>query len=359
MILPDSFGGRGGIAKFNRDFITALCHHPEVQVVIALPRKRLIDPIGKLPDKLTYVTVGTTGKLKFVFATIRTLFRRRFDWVICGHLNLLPLASVLHHLSGARLLLMLYGIEAWQPSSSVLLNYLVRDVDTIVSISKTTLNRFIRWTNLHQSRCYVLPNAIQLEHFGAKAKSPGLLEKYNLHGKTVLLTLGRLDSVEQYKGFDEVMEVLPDLLSEYPNLVYLIAGDGDDRPRLTAKSKSLKLDKHVIFTGFVPEDRKGDYYRLADAFVMPGYGEGFGFVLLEAMACGIPVMASQLDGSREAVLDGKLGIVVDPRNREAVKQGIMETLKLPRVVPEGLVHFSYPNFGRRCHAMVDQLLVQS
>ena len=144
------------------------------------------------------------------------------------------------------------------------------------------------------------------------------------------------------------------MLSEYPDLVYIIAGEGGDRDRLEAKVSKLKLNNQVRFTGFVSEERKADHYRLADAFLMPSQGEGFGIVLLEAMACGIPVMASKIDGSYEALLQGKLGVVVDPRNSESVIQGIKEILTCPKVVPAELDYFSFENFEKRCHSILDQ-----
>ena len=71
----------------------------------------------------------------------------------------------------------------------------------------------------------------------------------------------------------------------------------------------------MVFAGRVAESEKAAHYRLADAFVMPGYGEGFGIVYLEALACGIPVLASKLDASGEALRDGTMGLLVDPRIR--------------------------------------------
>jgi glycosyltransferase involved in cell wall biosynthesis len=135
---------------------------------------------------------------------------------------------------------------------------------------------------------------------------------------------------------------------------HLIAGDGTDRPRLEEKIQAPRLQDRVVFAGRIAEDEKADHYRLADSFVMPGFGEGFGVVYLEAMACGIPVVASKADASREAVLDGKLGIVVDPRNGEELKAGILEALNRARgVVPPGLEHFSFENFERRLHALLE------
>jgi glycosyltransferase involved in cell wall biosynthesis len=95
---------------------------------------------------------------------------------------------------------------------------------------------------------------------------------------------------------------------------------------------------------------------LADAFLLPSQGEGFGFVLLEAMACGVPVVASALDGGREAVREGQLGILVDPRDRTSVVRGIREALARPRAVPAGLEYFSFDRFRERVDGFIDVML---
>jgi glycosyltransferase involved in cell wall biosynthesis len=139
----------------------------------------------------------------------------------------------------------------------------------------------------------------------------------------------------------------------------LIAGDGDDRPRLERKAGALGLNSHVVFAGRIPEAEKADHYRLADVFVMPGRQEGFGFVFLEAMASGTPVVASRLDGSREAVFDGKLGELADPDDPQALKAAIRRALCRPRQIPEGLAYFSYENFCERLQNIMGGLKVES
>jgi len=201
-----------------------------------------------------------------------------------------------------------------------------------------------------------VPNAIHLDWYSPGAKDPRLLKRYGLEKRTVLMTLGRLVSRERYKGFDEVIEVLPQLLEQKPDLAYLIVGQGDDRARLEAKVEKLGLQEVVKFSGYVDEAEKAAHYRLADAYVMPSSGEGFGFVLLEALACGIPTIGSCLDGGREALREGMLGKIVDPRSREELQRGILETLEAPRgIVPEGLSYFAYPEFERRCHRLLGGL----
>jgi glycosyltransferase involved in cell wall biosynthesis len=141
-------------------------------------------------------------------------------------------------------------------------------------------------------------------------------------------------------------------------VTYLIAGKGPDRSRLESKAERLGVRDRVVFTGFVPEEEKADYYRLADRYVMPSRGEGFGLVLLEAMACGIPVVASTADGSREAVLNGRLGLTVDPNDPDAVARSILVSRDaLPAPDPEQLRRYFGPEaFNERLHSIFSALL---
>src|ERR1051326_7215370 len=159
----------------------------------------------------------------------------------------------------------------------------------------------------------------RLAKFGPGPKPAYLLERYGVSGHRVIMTVGRLNAAERYKGIDEVLDVMPSLVRETPDLIYLILGDGDDRLRLEAKTRSLGLDQHVKFGGYIPEAEKAEHLRLADAFVMPGRGEGFGIVYLEAMACGVPAVASKAGASRGALLDGQLGLIADPDNPQEIR----------------------------------------
>ena len=111
----------------------------------------------------------------------------------------------------------------------------------------------------------------------------------------------------------------------------------------------------VVFAGYVAEAEKADHYRAADLYVMPSRGEGFGIVYLEALACGLPVIGSKVDGSREALRDGLLGTLVDPADRKELKDAIRRQLgQRTQRAPEGLSYFSYAEFERRCHHLVGQ-----
>ena len=152
------------------------------------------------------------------------------------------------------------------------------------------------------------------------------------------------------------MEAMPALLQDIPNLKYLIAGDGDDRARLMQKAQTLGLSERVIFPGMIGEADKADYFRLADAFVMPGRGEGFGFVFLEALACGVPAVGSQLDGSREALRGGELGELANPTDPASVRECIRRALAKPPAIPPGLSYFDWPHFRSRLAAAIRHVI---
>jgi len=333
VLLTDGFGGFGGIAKFNRDFLAALCSHNRVEQVTALPRIMPNAPEA-LPPKLTHVICGLGGKRRYVQAVIQNAKKFRADnhsggqsVVICAHIHLLPAALLARRICGGGLHLIVHGVDAWKPTRNRLANACVRRISGFISVSNVTKRRFMRWSHLRDDQGVVLPNCVDLSAFCPGPKSEALLDRYQLRGKKVLLTLGRLASEERYKGFDEVLEVMPALVAQIPNVFYLICGDGQDRQRLECKAVELGIRNRVIFAGRISDGEKADHYRLADAYIMPGWGEGFGIVYLEALACGIPVIGSKADGSREALLNGQLGILVDPRDSKEIISAVLKILR--------------------------------
>jgi len=157
---------------------------------------------------------------------------------------------------------------------------------------------------------------------------------------------------ERYKGHDRIIDVMPRLLERHPELVYVIAGNGDDLGRLEELAAERGVRDHVRFIGYVPVDEMTSLYNIADAFAMPSSGEGFGFVFLEAAACGVPVLGGSVDGSPDALADGRIGIMVDPDDREALCQGLLELLGKPREVPASLAAYAFPGFARQVRQLV-------
>lgn len=387
-LVSDAFGGFGGISKFNRDFLTAVCASDRVESVTMLPRLMPHDP-GELPAKLVLVRESLGGKKAFVRATIATARRFRSETtagastvILCGHINLLPAAMFARQICGGTVHLIVHGIEAWKPVRDPSVRMALRRLDGFITVSHVTKQRFERWTRLRFDQGMVLPNSVDLRAFEPGAKSPALLERYKIGDGKVLMTLGRLESAERYKGFDETIELLPTLAPDFPGLTYLVCGDGPDRLRLASKARQLGCKvrdipagdpvleaaptngdanaARVIFTGRVSEEEKADHFRLADAYVMPSSGEGFGIVYLEALACGIPVIGSKSDGSREALREGKLGLLVDPQRPDEIESAIRHVLNANgsaavRPSREAIEYFSTPRFQERVARIIEAI----
>jgi phosphatidylinositol alpha-1,6-mannosyltransferase len=355
-LLTDGFGESGGIAQFNRDFMASVCSYPAVTSVIALPRNAR-GRIGGLPERIRYDLRAAGGKLRYLLSVLGWLLRTSdFSVILCTHLHLLPLALLARWRSGAPVILVLHGVEAWAPPRKALRRRAAQRADWVVGVSDFTLRRFSEWASVPQDRTVMLPCCVDFQRFAPGKPCGRVVEKYGIAGRVVVLTLGRLATTERYKGFDELLEILGELREVERKLLCVIAGSGDDRARLEAKARTLGLADHVRFTGYVPDEELADLYRASRLFVLAGRGEGFGIVLLEAMACGIPVVASTLDGSFEAIGRGALGIAVDPRDRPALAAAILSGLQRPvGRRPPGLENFSFPAFRERVHALLGRI----
>jgi glycosyltransferase involved in cell wall biosynthesis len=184
----------------------------------------------------------------------------------------------------------------------------------------------------------------------------------------VLITVGGL--VER-KGFHRVIELLPALRQSYPDLHYLVVGgpspEGDWSERLRARVRELGLGGCVHFTGPVEPDAVRAYLSAADVFVLATRNEGWANVLLEAMACGLPVVTTNVGGNAEVVCRSEYGTVVPFGEREALQAAVHDALRRDwdrlslrryaeanawdRRVDELEQEFRALAAGRRCHAV--------
>jgi glycosyltransferase involved in cell wall biosynthesis len=355
-LVSDAFGGHGGIATFNRGFLTAIAAMDEVAAIRVLPR--LVERDEPPPAKIIQENDAAGGIAAYFKALLRTLASGPFDLVICGHVNLLPFARLAQMRCRCPLGLVVHGIDVQEAANRLGLRYLARRVDLLISVSGLTRDRFVEWAPLKHGRSSILPNCVDLERFTPGPRSETLLDRYGLRNKQVLMTFGRLAGRDRQKGFDEVLEVLPELLKSRPDMVYLIVGDGPDRQRLQARAQALGVEDAVVFAGRIAEEEKVDHYRLADLYVMPSRGEGFGIVILEALACGIPVIGSRADGTREALLDGRLGELIDPTDPAELMETTERCLKSAiRGRPAGLETFSGEAFVERTQQIIHNTIV--
>jgi phosphatidyl-myo-inositol dimannoside synthase len=355
-LMPDAYRGFGGIAQYNRDLLDALLNDPETEQIVSVTR-HVPDPDSGLPppsSKLNqYFLPGS--EIRYFLSAIWHALRIRPQIVICGHIHLLPVAAFIKKLTGARLVLEAYGIEAWERRPGIR-SWGTEHIDLVIAISRFTREQLMRWSGIEPHRIKIVPNAVHLSSYIPSEKPEYLVERYGVQDKLVLLTVGRLPGHERYKGQDRIIALMPKLLTEFPNLIYIIVGDGTDRRRLEHVVETLDLKQHVLFAGRIPEAEKVDHYNLADAFAMPSTSEGFGFVFLEAAACGVPVLGGGTDGSRDALVDGRLGVVVDPESQAELLEGLSEIMRRERRVPELLQRFDYSRFTAQVKELFESQL---
>lgn len=367
VLVTDAYGGRGGIALYNRNLIQAVCEYPGMERVVAVPRIIYYE-LESLPTNMDYKVEAAMGKSRYLMTCLKIAAAEgRFDFILCGHLHLLPVAWALGQRFRCPVVPVIYGIEAWTPTRHKLANYLCGKLDTFISIRHLTARRLIEWAKIPHENYYYLPNCIDPNQYRVRPPRPDLLDRYGLAGKTVVMTSGRLDAgLDLNKGFDEVIEILPDLRKRISNLVHLVMGDGEDRSRLEAKAKSLGVGDITVFTGYVSEAEKADHYRLAHAFAMPGSNPEFDrypyrFVFLEALACGVPVVGAKLDDACEINdPNSSLIIQVDPSDKNQIIEGIVKALSLPKgVIQPTLKMFYYDGFCEQLHGIVGKILMKS
>lgn len=351
MPLSDAYGGFGGIAQYNRHILQAMAAMPEVSRVYAAPRL-ISEAVGEIPDKVEFDAAAATNKLMFVLRVLwRGLFGPRNDLIWCAHINHLPLCALIARLRSTPLVLMIYGLEVWQEPPGLLTRWALRRVTRIASISQFTRDRFARIADIAHLPTDILPNAVDLSLYGMAPPAADLTRLHALSGRRVILTIARMPG-HPTKGFDAMLEAMPRVIESVPDVLYLIGGRGEDSDRLQQKAAALGLSDHVIFVGEVPEERKADYYRLANLFAMPSDGDGFGFVFIEALACGTPVLSSTVDGGFEAIMYGALGRSVDPRDGAALAEQLIAGLDDSKRVPEQLAFYDFPQFEQRVRALI-------
>ena len=176
----------------------------------------------------------------------------------------------------------------------------------------------------------VVGNGVDVIKFYPLVKSAARAEINIPADAKVLISVGAL--VDR-KGFHRVIEVLPALVATYPELIYLIVGgespEGNIRERLEQQVKTLKLEDNVRFLGAYPSEQLKLPLSAADLFVLATANEGWANVFLEAMACGLPVITTEVGGNKEVVNDPGLGTVVpfdDPAAILAALLGGLEAI---------------------------------
>jgi len=242
--------------------------------------------------------------------------------------------AILKKLSAVRMQAFCHGKEITGPAArsgpkAAALRLVLNRADSIAAVSHFTADRILEF-GVDPQKVRVLYPSVDHRRFHPGRDGSTIRRQFGLEHKRVILTVGRL--IER-KGHDIVIQALPRILDLVPEAHYLIAGDGPFRPRLKQLVDKLGLQPWVTFAGQFPDHLTPDFYAAADVFVMAsrqldtdGDVEGFGIVLLEASASGLPVVGGDSGGVPEAVARCERGTVVPPTDTEAVADALVKYL---------------------------------
>ena len=177
------------------------------------------------------------------------------------------------------------------------------------------------------SRAYrIAPSKIQVTYAGVDSSFLAAMPS-RPHTDTPHLSLlysGRLNGPREQKGIDVLLSSLP-LVVRHHDVALNLIGTGPRLEQYGAQAEELNMHRYVKFLGFIEHDKMPAYYAQADLFVLPSRRESFGLVLAEAMACGLPVVATTAGAIPEVVEDGVTGLLVPPDDPEALA-GAMNSL---------------------------------
>jgi phosphatidylinositol alpha-1,6-mannosyltransferase len=324
-----AFSTTGGIEKFNRAFLKALSEIQKEGLIAADAYSAYDDKAdSKYFDQDKYK--GFKGN-KFCFALhiLRNAFR--YNTIVLSHIHLSSVVLIVKALfPSKKIILITHGIEVWRKLSSVQ-KKILQKADKILAVSAFTRQKLVEVHGIDAGKITVFHNTLD-PYFALPEqfeKPRYLMDRYSLSPRdSILFTLTRLSYTEKHKGYDKVIQILPRLKVPFPNVKYVLSGklDEKERKRLADLKESNQLKNELLLTGFVKDEEITDHYLLADVFILPSQKEGFGIVFIEAMACGVPVIGGNKDGTSDALQQGELGYLIDPENETEILSALNTVL---------------------------------
>ena len=198
--------------------------------------------------------------------------------------------------------------------------------DAVIAASKATFSEVSKIINA-TDKVYLIPNGVDVENFNPNLDRVQIRRKLGIEGCPVIFTLR---SHEPKYGIEYLIRAIPLVIKEKDDAVFVIGGYGSLRSFHERLATKLGVKEKVIFTGRIPQKEKPYYYTMSDIVLVPSIQEGFGLVVSEAMACGKPVIGSNVGGIPDQIIDGYNGFLVQPRNPSEIAKRILLLISNPK-----------------------------
>jgi phosphatidylinositol alpha-1,6-mannosyltransferase len=268
------------------------------------------------------------------------LIKRNPDLVVhCGHVHAAVAARKVKRRYGTPYLLWTYALEIMDEWLRPSIVPALLDADLVITISEFT-RVFVASAGVPSSRIVKIRPGADPRHFRPGLDCRELAQRLGVCGRPTLLTVSRISKANRYKGHDVVLRALVEVVRSVPDVAYLIVGGGDDVDYVDRLARECGVRENVTFAGHLSDAELPLLYNACDAFIMCSredrtrrgiLAEGFGMALVEASACGKPVIGGRSGGVPDAVQDGVTGLLVNPNDSEAVAAAILRVLQEPGV----------------------------
>lgn len=270
------------------------------------------------------------AKLSFTLAAIRgarASGKNAGAIIVAGHPHLAPPAAMARLLSpNARTLIMSHGVEVWQPLAPLRRRALLR-ADRVLAPSRYTAAQLAAVQGVSAEKIRKLPWPLDVK-FLIMAENPAALPPPpEFPEGRVILTVGRWAAAERYKGVDDLIRATARLRPRIPDLHLVAVGSGDDLPRLERLAREMGAVEFVHFLQNLTREQMAASYARAEVFALPSTGEGFGFVFLEAMAFGKPVVAAAMGGPADLIEHDGNGLLVEPGDLQQLTEALARLLE--------------------------------
>ena len=297
----------------------------------------------RVSDREFVFTGAARGKARFA-ATAMKAARRRPKLVLAAHPNLGPIVQAMNLLAPRmKSIICTHGIEVWEPLPA-LRRRALRHATLVLAPSRATADFLISLQGVRPERVRVLPWGLDPDFEKKMGGDTTAALPPDFPAGRVILTVGRWLATERYKGMDTLIRTMPRLLMHWPNLQLAMVGAGDDRGWLENMARDSGVRSHVHFLSGLTYAQLSACYAKAEIFALPSRGEGFGFVYLEAMARGKPVIGGAHGGAPEVIQDGVTGYVVQHGDAVQLATSIDTLLSNPELARQ---------MGARGRARVD------
>ncbi len=314
-VVADS--GFGGMQMVNRLIIEAAQSEDIAGTIISLHDQTTRGWSDAYPN--SYAANGS--RLSFTVSALRRRHWARASIILATHISLAPVGRVVKHFSGGKFAMFLHGVEAWEALPGRV-RWGLRGCDYLVANSNFTLEKFY---TVHREFADIPGQVIYLPARELNGEEKDQPLAITLPDRLRVLVVGRLWGRGLLKGQRQLIAIWPQIIDEFPDAELCIVGAGEGRNDFEAFARASGVAEAIRFTGEVTDSELEAIYQQSAVYAMPSQGEGFGLVFAEAMAHGLPCIASRFDAGSEVVAHGATGLHVDPDNLEELREA-MRTL---------------------------------